>query len=96
MDVLGRVPGIRPGFWIVECDRCGREIWSDEARKEWTGLLVCRDDWEPRHPQEFVKGRADRQSVPNPRPTPEDVFQSPGFWWFTDIEQSHHILTCGF
>lgn len=74
MDIRQRIPGVRPGHWIVECDRCGREIWSDEARKTWDGLLVCVEDWEPRHPQEMIKGRADRQSVPNPGSEPADAF----------------------
>ena len=30
--------------------------------------MVCMDDWEPQHPQDFVRGRADRQNVPDPRP----------------------------
>lgn len=93
MEVKGRTPGIRPGMYVVECDRCGREIWSDEAHKTWEGLLVCFEDWEPRHPQEYVRGKPDRQRVPNPRPQPADIFQTPGLWWFTDIEQSGEILT---
>lgn len=96
MKIEGRLPGIRPGEWIVECQRCGREIWSSEARKEWTGLIVCRDDYEQRNAQEFVRGRADRQSVPNPRAPPQDIFIYPGLWWFTDADQSAEILTAGF
>lgn len=63
----------------VICDRCGFKKWDRDCRKEWTGLLVCRDTcWEPRHPQEFVAGRADRQAVPDPRPEPADVFLEVG------------------
>lgn len=52
-------------------------------RAEWTGALVCvgegtNDCYEPRHPQQYVKGRADRQAVPNPRPEGPDRFQSEG------------------
>lgn len=83
----------RRGDWKAVCDRCGFDFWASELRKEWTGLYVCSADWEPRHPQEFVKGRADRQNVPWSRPQPADVFQTPGMWWFTDYDQSGEILT---
>ena len=75
------------------CDRCGREMRSSEGRREWTGLVVCPEDFDYRHPQDFVRGRADRQNVPNPRPEATDVFVYPGMWWFTDYDQSGHVLT---
>ena len=57
------------------CDRCGRKRKAYMTEKEWTGLIVCRDTcWEPRHPQDFLKGFADKQSVPDPRPEAEDQF----------------------
>jgi len=37
-------------------------------KKEWTGLWVCKACWEPRHPQDSVKGVKDHQSVPVSRP----------------------------
>ena len=52
------------------CDRCGFKYKASQTRKEWTGLIVCHKCWEPRHPQDFVRGRRDRQSVPYPRPEP--------------------------
>ena len=57
------------------CDRCGFRRKLHQLRKEWTGLKVCSDTcWEPRHPQEFVRGVKDDQSVYEPRPEPADVF----------------------
>lgn len=64
----------RPGRHLVVCDRTGFVIYDDDARKEWNGLLVRSESWEPRHPQDFVRGRVDRQTVPDPRPRPNDVF----------------------
>lgn len=65
----------RRADWYIVCDRCGGELWASESAREWTGLRVhrvgCLDQ---RHPQEFVKGRADRQKVPFTRPEPPDVF----------------------
>ena len=44
-------------------------------KKRWDGLLVCKDDFEPRHPQLSLRVRGDKQSVPMPRPDPEqDTF----------------------
>lgn len=56
------------------CDRCGFEFLHRELRKEWTGLMVCRQCHDPRHPQDFVRGVKDKQSIPNPRPEPAEVF----------------------
>ena len=81
--------------WRVTCDRTGKEVYASEVVREWTGLIVHRNDVDERHPQDFVKGRKARQSVRDPRPEPTDVFQTPGMWWFTDIEQSAEILTIG-
>jgi len=46
---------------------------SNTAR-EWTGVIVCKSCWEPRHPQDFVKGREEDQAVTDPRPEPADIF----------------------
>ena len=61
--------------WHVICDRCGFKKYNTEVRKEWTGLMVCRDTcFEARHPQDFVRGTPDRQTVPDPRPEATDTF----------------------
>jgi len=66
-------PGWELGKWLVICDRCGFKRTNDQVRREWTGLMVCADTcWEPRHPQEFVRPRADQQSVPFTRPEPAE------------------------
>lgn len=61
--------------WRVICDRCARKRWNHELRLEWTGLRVCADTcFEKRHPQEFVRGVRDKQTVPWARPEPDDTF----------------------
>lgn len=65
--------------WNAICDRCGGKYINSQLRLEWTGLRTCcgagtRGCWEPRHPQDFVKGVKDRQKVPWVRPEPEDTF----------------------
>jgi len=56
------------GLWNMICDRCGRKFKNVDIREEWNGLMVCRSCWEPRHPQDFLKGVKDDQSVPYTRP----------------------------
>lgn len=63
-----------PGSWNVICDSCGKKIKASEAKQRWDGLIVCPEDFEMRQPQDFVKARADKISVPFTRPRPTDVF----------------------
>ena len=60
-------PGPSFDYWM-RCDVCGFDYRRSQMRQRWDGLWTCHKDWEPRHPQDFVKGRPDRQSVPVARP----------------------------
>lgn len=62
--------------WLID-DRTGERIRKSESVQEWNGAIVRRDDAEPRHPQEFVRGRADRQAVRPARPEAPDEFTGP-------------------
>lgn len=64
------------GEWNMICDRSGRRMKSSEARREWTGLIVHRDYWEARHPQDFLRAKPDYQQVPDARPRQADRFLS--------------------
>lgn len=55
-----RNPGYIAGQHWVECQRCGLDYRSKNIRVQWDGLIVCQSCWEPRHPQDFVRGRRDR------------------------------------
>ena len=59
--------------WAI-CDRCGFKVPFSETRKEWTGLRVCKDDFEERHPQDFVRGRKEDIAVKDARPRPDYVY----------------------
>lgn len=59
--------------WKV-CDRCGMKFRKSQTRRTWDGLIVCFDDWEVRHPQDFVRGVEDDQSVKDARPRQTDRF----------------------
>lgn len=63
-----------PGDWNVICDRCGFKYKASQLRETWDGLRVCSKDWEPRQPQDYVRGVRDNQAVPWTRPRPGDVF----------------------
>lgn len=47
---------------------------AERTRKEWTGRIVRDQSWEPRQPQDLVRGVIDDQSVPEARPRQTDVF----------------------
>lgn len=57
-----------PGDWNAICDQCGRRFKSSQLRKRWDGYMVCADDWETRHPQEFVRPVKDNHPLPWTRP----------------------------
>lgn len=63
-----RGPHFELGAWNAECDRCGFKYKNYELKLEWTGLRVCDKCFEHRHPQDFVKGVADRQAPEWTRP----------------------------
>lgn len=59
------------GFYRID-DRDGSRQRASDTLKEWNGAIVSKGDFEPRQPQDFVRGRPDRQAVPDPRP-PESI-----------------------
>lgn len=60
------------------CDECGIQFKHSQLRRRWDGAMVCSDDWEPHHPQDFVKAGRISKPIPNARPEGEDVFLEPG------------------
>lgn len=62
------------GGWNLICQRTGKKIKNTDAQKEWNNLIVRKESWEPRHPQDLIRSRPDRQQVPDPRTEQEDVF----------------------
>lgn len=68
----------RDGDHRAICDRCGFKYYASQLTLEWTGLRVCHKCWEPRHPQDFVRGIPDKQTPPWTRPQPPDVFRPLG------------------
>jgi len=59
------------------CDVCGFKYRLSDMRTRWDKALVCDDDYEVRHPQEFVRGRADKIKRDGPiRPEPQEITAS--------------------
>lgn len=63
------------GNWNALCDSCGRKFKATDLKKRWDGLMVCREDWEQRHPQDLLRVQREQISVPWARPYPaEDTY----------------------
>lgn len=62
------------GNWKCYCDACGRLVKASELRQRWDGFMVDDRCWEPRQPQDFVRGVADIQTPPFTRPEPSNTF----------------------
>lgn len=73
MDYRREATGYVAGTHKANCQRCGFNFRSTEIRLEWTGLRVCRDCFEVRHPQDSLRGREDRQAPPWTSPEPDPV-----------------------
>lgn len=57
-----RNPGYIAGDHWGICDVCGLAYRQRDLRKRWDGAVVCRHDWEIRHPQDFVRARKEDPS----------------------------------
>lgn len=62
------------GQWNTICDRCGLEFKSDKLKSEWTGLKVCNECYEPRHPQTLIKVPEEHNTPPWTRPEQGAVY----------------------
>ena len=75
------------GDWDAICDSCGRKFKASKLKKRWDGLMVCHQDWEPRQPQDFVRGVSDPQLVPWVRDEATDNFVPIAYnaWWLPNL-----------
>jgi hypothetical protein len=72
---MGAKPGTyKAGDNYVICDYSGFKIRASDARITWDGLLVHKKFWEPRQPQDFVRGVRDDSRPSKVRSEGEDVF----------------------
>lgn len=76
---MGRDLHYIPGSFYRVDDRTGFPTRAERTRKEWQNLIVDERVWEPRQPQDLVKGVPDYQSVPEARPLAPAQFVGPIF-----------------
>jgi len=70
---MGRYAAGNKAFGIS--DRSGFRYRLRDMKKEWNGLLVGPDEYEPKHPQlEAPNVSADPQALRNPRPDQAETF----------------------
>lgn len=74
---MGRKLHYKPGSFYRTDDRTGFPQRAERTRKQWNGLIVDEKVWEPRQPQDLVKGVPDKQSVPDARPLGQNVYVGP-------------------
>jgi hypothetical protein len=65
---------LKLGDWNALCEVCGFKYKGSMLKKRWDGLMVCKDDYETRHPQDLIKIPKEDQSVPWTSPEPDDTF----------------------
>lgn len=71
-----RPPKFKDGQHLMLCDLSGRTCYSSGMRRMWNGLMVYKDYWEPRNPQDFVYAIRDQMAPPVVRPdTDGEIFQ---------------------
>lgn len=68
----------KPGSFYRIDDRTGFAVRAERTQKEWQGLIVDKRVWEARQPQDFVRGVADNQTVPDPRPRQPNPYVNTG------------------
>lgn len=73
---MGEADYLKLGSWNAVCYMCGKKCKADEMRRHWQGFYVCQRPgcWEPRQPQDFVRGAKDIQQPPWTQPQPADQF----------------------
>lgn len=60
------------------CDVCGCKFKASEMLLRWDGARVCKEDWEPRTPQDFMRGIKEDMKLDFSRPEATDVFREVG------------------
>lgn len=64
----------KPGSFYRICDRTGFAVRAESTQKQWNNIIVRNRSFEERQPQDFVRGRRDDQTVPEPRPRQVNSF----------------------
>lgn len=71
---MGQADFLRLGDWNAVCYECGRKFKASVMMRHWQGYYVCPAHWEPRQPQDFVRGTKDVQTPPWTQAAPEPIW----------------------
>jgi hypothetical protein len=71
---MGTKLHFKPGSFYRVDDRSGFAVRAEHTRKQWNNIIVRLQSFEERQPQDFVRGRRDDQTVPEPRPRQVNQF----------------------
>lgn len=71
---MGTERWYKPGSFYRIDDRTGFAVRAEQTRKQWNNIIVREQSFEERQPQDFVRGRRDDQTVPEPRPRQVNQF----------------------
>jgi hypothetical protein len=78
--ILGPKDYLNIGDHNAWCDQCGFKFKASELRKRWDGMYVCAEDYEARHPQDFIRSIPEKPAPPFSRPRNDEIenpFSSP-------------------
>lgn len=74
-----RKPWWEEGDYNALCDGCGFKFKASELRERYDGMMVCSEDWEPRHPSERSLSIRSPKTLPWTRPESTDVYLDVNF-----------------
>ncbi len=77
-------PTLKLGTHNAISDLSGFEYKRCDMQKTWDGLLVGKDEFDPKQPQLEIRPREDRQSVTDARTEQDDLPAGPAFNINTD------------
>lgn len=75
----GKSDDYSPGDWNATCFECGRKFKASQLYRHWQGYYVCPEHWEPRQPQDLVRGVQDIVQPAAVQPPTADTFAQTSF-----------------
>ena len=81
------------GAWNAICDVCGWKFKSHELKRRWDGKMVCDEDFETRHPSDFIRTVREKLTVPYAVPESTDIDVSPTYISASEGTQENTIPT---
>jgi hypothetical protein len=71
---MGKRDYFKLGTSNAICYVCGFKRKRTEMKLRWDGVWTCKEDWEIRHPQDFVRGIPEETAPEWTQPEPPDQF----------------------